>query len=83
MDGDWSALPRSYPEELKRIGEHRPFLEVLVKKGQGTWIASPTELREAKTAVPQSLSLFIPLGLLSVALFLLDLVTRRARWARR
>jgi uncharacterized membrane protein len=84
LDGDYVMLPRPYPAELAKIGRDEPALAEIARLGGGSRIARPTEVNTAPSRpLPHAIPLSAGLGLIALALFLGDVITRRARWERR
>lgn len=84
LDGEYVMLARPYGKELMHTGPDEAALDVLEKVGAGTRITTPAEAL-AKPVRP--LTRPIPLSpwllWLSLALFLGDVLVRRARWTVR
>jgi hypothetical protein len=84
FDGEWAILAQPYPPELAHIGENRERLDALLRHSGGARLRSPDELRQAPgRGLPRGRPLFLALDFLALALFVLDVMVRRARWEAR
>jgi Ca-activated chloride channel homolog len=82
VDGDWVIVPRPYSAELRAIGQNKVLLDRLERLGRR--LDRPEQVVAAQgRAVPRLVPLSMPLLLLAVVLFLVDLFVKRARWAAR
>jgi uncharacterized membrane protein/uncharacterized protein YegL len=84
IDGDWVILARPYSAELASVGPNEAGLSELARAGRGASITSPDQVvGPGQVGVPHTLPLGVPLALLSLLLFLIDVSAKRARWELR
>lgn len=84
LDGDWAMLVRSN-REIERVGADEALLSSLAELGHGRVIRQPEELfgPGSDSSLPRDLPLGVPLALATLAVFLIDLAVKRARWEAR
>jgi Mg-chelatase subunit ChlD len=81
LDGGWVSLSRPYPAELAALGDDEARLARVVEASHGRQITDAAAVGSPTVRpLPHRIPLAGPLGLLSVLLFLADLMAKRVRW---